>query len=268
MASIAVPREALVEPAYEPARLTSPVPHLFVVPAYNEAANLPRLFADLESRPELFPIGSRVFVVDDGSQDGTADVVGAYAGPLPIELCRLERNQGPGAAFRVGFESALAHTAGEALVVTLEADTTSDLGALPEMIGRAVAGAELVVASWTMVHVSRLRRTLSEGAAFVTRHALGLEAHTVSSFFRVYRASTLRRALDAYGDGLIRESGFACKAELLAKLAALGAHIEEVSVDLDTSRRVGESKMPIFRTIFAYWRLLARLRLSRGPVAV
>jgi dolichol-phosphate mannosyltransferase len=268
MASIAVPHEALVEPAFAPPRITNPVPNLFVVPAYNEAENLPRLFADLESRPDLFPLGSRVFVVDDGSQDGTPELVGAYTGPLPVELCRLQQNQGPGAAFRMGFETALAHTAGEALVVTLEADTTSDLGALPEMIDRATEGAELVVASWTMVHVSRLRRTLSEGAAFATRHALGLDAHTVSSFFRVYRASTLRRALDAYGDGLIRESGFACKAELLAKLAAIGAQIEEVSVELDTSRRVGESKMPIFKTIFAYWRLLARMRLSRGPVAV
>src|SRR5215203_6332514 len=50
------------------------VPNLFVVPAYNEAANLPNLFRDLEARPGLFPDGSSVIVVDDGSADETAAV--------------------------------------------------------------------------------------------------------------------------------------------------------------------------------------------------
>ena len=66
-----------------------------------------------------------------------------------------------------------------------------------------------------------------------------------------------------YGNDLIRERGFACKAELLAKLAALGARIEEVPVGLDSSRRVGESKMPILRTVLCYWRMMARQRFHR-----
>ena len=47
--------------------------NVFVVPAYNEAQNLPRLIADLESRPELWQ-GGRLIVVDDGSDDGTAEI--------------------------------------------------------------------------------------------------------------------------------------------------------------------------------------------------
>ena len=90
------------------------------------------------------------------------------------------------------------------------------------------------------------------------RRLLGVEATTVSSFFRVYRASTLRRAMERYGDRFIRESGFACKAEVLANIARLGARIEEVPVDLNTDRRVGKSKMPILKTILAYWRMMAR----------
>jgi dolichol-phosphate mannosyltransferase len=265
--SIAFPHEAIAEAPLAPQPLPRTLPHVFVVPAYNEADNLPRLLADLESRPALFPLGSCVVVVDDGSDDGTDELVRAYTGPLDVELCRLESNQGPGAAFRVGFQTALERTPGEAFVVTLEADTTSDLDALPEMIERAAAGADLVVASWAMVRVSFLRRFLSAGAAFVVRHALGLHTHTVSSFYRVYRASCLRGAFASYGDGLIKERGFACKAELLAKLSALGGHVEEVTVELDTSRRVGNSKMPVLRTIFAYWRLLARLRFSKETAA-
>jgi dolichol-phosphate mannosyltransferase len=245
-------------------------PNIFVVPAYNERDNITRLLEDLESRPALYAnAGSRVIVVDDGSDDGTADVVAHYAGALPVEVLRLGENQGPGSAFRAGFEAALADVDDEAFVVTLEADTTSDLDALPAMLACAHAGAELVLADvhgrGRMLNVSPLRRVLSRGAGWLIRRALGVEPHTVSSFFRVYRASLLRTAGDRYGDGLIRESGFVCKAELLAKLAALGARIEEVPVDLDGSRRVGPSKMPVFKTLIGYWRLLLRqgLRLER-----
>jgi dolichol-phosphate mannosyltransferase len=270
-AAAATAETQYVEPTESGARqrpqLLESVPNLFVIPAYNEEANLPRLFKDLEARPALFPPGSRLLVVDDGSRDSTVSIVEAYSGPLPAEVIKLERNQGPGAAFRAGFAAALERCSDEALVVTLEADTTSDLDALPEMLSRARDGAELVLASWMMVNVSQFRRLLSGGAALVVNRILGVNAKTVSSFYRVYRASTLRVAAHRYGDGLIREPGFACKAELLSKLTSLGARIEEVDVGLDTSRRVGESKMPVVRTIFHYWRLMARQRLARDTVS-
>ena len=247
-------------------------PILFVVPAYNEEENLPRLFHDLERRPWLFPPGSHLIVVDDGSTDGTAALVSSYTGTLPAELVQLSPNQGPGAAFRAGFAAALRHApeqADEALVVTLEADTTSDLDALPTMVARAEGGAGLVLASvhggGRMVNVSPLRRTLSRGAGLVVRRALGVDARTVSSFFRIYRGALLRHALEVYGDDLIRESGYACKAELLTKLTALGACVEEVPVDLDGSKRIGQSKMRLLPTFQGYWRVIVRQRFVREP---
>jgi dolichol-phosphate mannosyltransferase len=247
---------------------TQSVPLVFVVPAFNEAENLPRLFADMESRPELFGTRTRVLIVDDGSTDDTAAIVETYAGPIDARLVRMPENMGPGAAFRAGFETALESGAGDGLVVTLEADNTSDLDVLPTMIVRACAGADLVLASvhggGRMIEVSLLRRVLSRGAGYLVRHALGLDAHTVSSFFRVYRGSALAHAMERYGDNLISERGFACKAELLAKLSALGAAVEEVPVDLDASQRAGESKMEILPTLAGYSRLLWRQRLARN----
>ncbi len=237
---------------------------LLVIPAYNEEENVPQLLDQLESCRGLLADGSRVIVVDDGSEDGTAALIASYDGPLPLELLSLGQNSGPGAAFRAGFASALEGAPEEAYVVTLEADTTGDLEALPRMLERAEAGAEVVLADWTMQNVSARRRLLSAGAGFVVRHAIGVEARTVSSFFRVYRASTLRAASTAYGDRLIREPGFACKAELLAKLASMGSSIVEEPVNLDWSRRRGKSKMPLFKTIVAYWRMLFRQRLTAG----
>jgi dolichol-phosphate mannosyltransferase len=276
VSTVAVPAEHAAELVVAPQRprlreLPPETPNLFVIPAFNEAENLPRLLSDLETRPTLLPPGSRVIVVDDGSEDGTSDIVRAYSGALPLELVRLDRNQGPGAAFRAGFAAALGHSREDALVVTLEADTTSDLDALPAMLQRAAAGAELVLASvhrgGHMVNVSLFRRILSAGAGLTVRHALGIEARTVSSFFRVYRASVLREGIRRHGEQLIQERGFACKAEILSKLARMGAHIEEVPVALDGSRRNGESKMRVVPTLFGYWRLCSRQLLQRGSSA-
>ena len=243
---------------------TRTAPCVFVIPAFNEEENIVRLLDDLASRPELFPPGSRVIVVDDGSHDATVALVGAYDAPFELELVELGRNQGPGAAFRAGFAVALDRCDDDARVVTLEADTTSDLDALPEMLERADDGADLVLADWRMENVSRRRRVLSAGAGWVVRHALGLEAKTVSSFFRVYRSSALRAACDHYGDRFIQEPGFACKAEILAKLSALDAQVAEVVVALDWDRRRGESKMPVLRTMLAYWRMMFRTRATQG----
>jgi dolichol-phosphate mannosyltransferase len=235
---------------------------LFVIPAFNEEDNLPTLFGDLAEIGGLLVGRSRILIVDDGSTDATPAVVAAYDGPLPIELVRLDVNQGPGAAFRRGFEEALAHAEPGALVVTLESDATSDLGALPAMLREVERGADVVLADWRMTGVALHRRLLSSAAGWVVRHGLGLEATTVSSFFRVYRAATLADATRRFGDHLIRERGFACKAELLGKLSAMGARIVEVPVSLDWSRRSGESKMPVVRTMLCYWRMLLRQRTA------
>jgi dolichol-phosphate mannosyltransferase len=271
LASFAAAAEAVLEGSQERSGTASPLPDqptlVFVVPVFNEEENVPRLLADFESRPELFASGDRIILVDDGSTDATASLIEAYDGDAPVEFIRLGRNQGPGVAFREGFAAALADCADDTLVVTLEGDTTSDLDALPLMLERIAAGADLVLADWRMMNVGAMRRALSNAAGFVVRRSLRLKAKTVSSFFRVYRVPALRLGFDRYGDDFISEPGFACKAEILFKLSALGIRVEEVPVPLDWNRRLGKSKMPVVRTTLAYWRMLLRLRLARAQVA-
>jgi dolichol-phosphate mannosyltransferase len=235
--------------------------HTFVIPAFNEAENIPRLFADLAARPELWA-GGRLLLVDDGSADSTADVAEACAGVLPVEVIRMGHNQGPGRAFDAGFRRALELSGPEDVVITLESDTTSDLDAIARMLDAIDAGADVVLASvhagGDMLNVGRRRRFLSHAAAFAIRQSAGLDARTVSSFFRVYRAGLLEAAYEKYGDEFVRERGFACKAEILMKLVRLGARVHEVPVDLDASRRLGASKLRVLPTAAGYGRLMVR----------
>ncbi len=239
---------------------------VFVIPAFNEEENLPRLLHDLEDRPMLWS-GGHVILVDDGSSDGTVAVARAYDGPVPLILVRQIRNQGAGRAFDRGFRFALELCDDDDLIVTLESDTTSDLDALEAMLAEARSGADVVLASvhagGEMVGAGRRRESLSRAASFAVRVTAGVDARTVSSFFRVYRAGMLRSAYGRHGDAFIREGGFACKAEILGKLSRMDATIAEVPVDLDASRRIGESKLKVLPTMAGYTRLMARQVATR-----
>ena len=79
--------------------------------------------------------------------------------------------------------------------------------------------------------------------------------------------SALRAASDRYGSTLIEEEGFACAAELLAKLSRMGMRVEEVPVRLDWTRRAGKSKMPVAATVLGYWRMLLRARAAGEPAS-
>ena len=239
---------------------------IFVIPAFNEEGNIPRLLDDLESRPALWE-GGWVVLVDDGSSDGTVAAARAHEGALPIEILVQEQNQGAGRAFDRGFRHTLRFAAQDALIVTLESDTTSDLDALEEMLATAHSGADVVLASHhdqgALVNVTAHRRFLSKAAAYAIRRISRLDAKTVSSFFRVYRAQALRDGYTRYGDAFIREPGFACKAEILMKLDRMGVRIAEVPVALDWSKREGESKLRVLPTMGGYARLMMRQVAAR-----
>src|SRR5205823_3479689 len=81
----------------------------FVIPARDEAPNVPRLMADLA--PHACRLGGRVIVVDDGSTDGTADELERHRGGVDLVILRHPRNLGVGAALETGLRAALAAAA-------------------------------------------------------------------------------------------------------------------------------------------------------------
>src|SRR5262245_17823445 len=115
---------------------------LIVTPTYNEALNVVEF---LERARAAVP-GADILVVDDNSPDGTADLAEEAAARLGrIEVLRRPRKIGLGDAYRSGF--AVGVERGYDLLVQIDTDLSHDPAALPEMIARADAGADLVVGS-------------------------------------------------------------------------------------------------------------------------
>jgi dolichol-phosphate mannosyltransferase len=239
----------------------------FVIPAYNEAENIPNLLADLA--PRVRDLGARVIFVDDGSSDGTSEVIEAHSDGLPIAVVRHTVNRGLGTAINSGLRAALGESHDDDAIVTLEADNTSDLNDLPRMLESFAAGSDVVLASvyapgGRILGVAPWRLAASRAVSNVFRHTGGLQQiHTLSSLYRVYRAGTLRRAAETYGYLLVREPGFAANVELLLKLYNAGAEVTEVPTVNDWSRRLGTSKMSLRPTVLAYGRLMAAHLVGR-----
>jgi glycosyltransferase involved in cell wall biosynthesis len=121
-----------------------------LIPALNEAANLDRLFSDLEVAQGVAAkhgLGLRIVLLDDGSTDGTPDRAVQAAGELDVIVARHERRQGPGRAFATGFDLIASLLEDDDYVLTLEADNTSRLEILDLMLMRSREGHDAIFAS-------------------------------------------------------------------------------------------------------------------------
>lgn len=236
---------------------------LFLIPAYNEEDNLGRVLETLGGLVAGRAV-DQVIVVNDGSRDRTREVALAYRRTLPVVVIDHATNLGPGAAFRTGFRAALAAAAPDDVIVTLEADGSTDLGILPLMLQQIDAGSDLSLASCyapggRVCNLPIGRRWLSRCGNRLFRAWLRVEGiHTYSSFFRAYRCGALQSAVSVYGDGLITEAGFVSVVEVLVKLRQLGCRITEVPAVLDWGDRSGGSKLRPVATIGRHLAFLAR----------
>lgn len=241
---------------------------VFVVPAYNEEKNIGRLIEETHAFLTAKQYKYRLIVVDDGSRDKTADVVRSMMSAYPVDLISYKPNHGVGAAFRKGMRKAIDFCEAGDLIVTKEADGTSDLNILPALLAKIEAGNDVALASvyapgGSMEGTAGHRVFLSRAANWLVGELFPLKhVHTYSSFYRVYRPAALQRVWNAYEDFYV-EPGFACVVELLIRLALLGAKIDEVPMVLEGSRRTGKSKMKIGRTILGYLRVIGRNAFHR-----
>jgi dolichol-phosphate mannosyltransferase len=239
-----------------------------LLPAFNEGVALGAVLEGIART--LADGGHKVWVVDDGSTDGTAAAAGAAASQgHPVVLLRHPRNLGLGQAFRTGLAAVLPLLGPDDILVVLDSDNTHPPQLIPSLAAPIEEGkADIVIASrfapgGREVGVPFLRRALSAGARLVFSLLFpvpGVRDYTCA--YRAYRGDLLRRAA-ARGE-LVTEQGFAASVEWLLRLSALSPRIREVGLVLRYDRKPTPSKMKVFATVRRTLALLARLRKARS----
>jgi glycosyltransferase involved in cell wall biosynthesis len=242
-----------------------------VVPAYNEARRLRRSLPPLvemaaDTRAELI-------VVDDGSEDGTAEVAAAHLTGLPgAKIVRLALNSGKGAAVRAG----VAHSRGQSIVF-MDADLATDLNDLPALLD-ALETADVAVGSRGLPESTvdgattaraRMGRTFNRLARVVT----GLNLRDTQCGFKAFRAPVAQLLFHL---GIV--DGFAFDVEILGLAQRMGYRVAEVPVHwhaIEDSRvDVVRDPARMLRDVVltqARWRrtrILAVLRALEGDGAV
>jgi glycosyltransferase involved in cell wall biosynthesis len=158
------------------------------VPVYDERDNLEPLQKELEHALGGVPGGVEFVYVDDGSGDGSAEVLASLAARDPrVRVLRLAENSGQTAAFAAGFEAAR----GE-VIATLDADLQNDPADLPRLLA-ALDGADVV----NGVRVGRqdgfVRKASSRVANGFRNWATRESVTDVGCSLRVMRASYVKR---------------------------------------------------------------------------
>lgn len=201
-----------------------------VMPAHNEAENIGSVLASMPRFVEGLPVAT--LVIDDASEDGTADVArkeGAMMARLPIR-------RGQGMALRMGYELALRLDA--AVIASLDADGQHDPDELPKVVGPIVRGeADMVVGSRRLgefereSHARHLGMYVLSGTVSMLH---GQRITDVSSGFRGTSAA-LMRLLDLEQDQY--------SSEVLVEALRHHARIREVPITV-RARASGVSKKP------------------------
>lgn len=212
-------------------------PGLVVIPTYNECENIPLLLPRVLQYPEL-----SILVVDDGSPDGTGDIiVREMEHNDRVHLLRRAGKQGLGTAYVAGFRYALAH--GANYIFEMDADFSHDPRYLPDLLHAAETAYDLVIGSryvpgggttdWGWV-----RQIISRGGNVYARVLLGLPLSDMTGGYRCYR----RSALEAINLDRIRSNGYSFQIEMAYRVHRAGLRVGEVPI-VFPDRRVGASKM-------------------------
>ncbi len=227
---------------------------LVIVPTYNERENIVRLIDTvLVQDPRL-----EMLVVDDGSPDGTADLVEDEMTRNPrVHILKRPKKMGLGTAYIAGFRWALEHPDYE-YVFEMDADFSHDPAHLPQFL-RAVEDADLVLGSRyregkvTVVNWPIKRLLLSYFANVYARMVTGLPVWDATGGFKCFR----RKVLEAIDLSHVRSNGYAFQIEMSFRAWKRAFRIVEIPI-VFTDRTEGQSKMSksiVREAIWMVWRL-------------
>ena len=227
---------------------------LVIVPTYNERENVARLIDTVLAQDKRI----EMLIVDDGSPDGTAEIVEGMMSKNPgrVHIHRRPRKMGLGTAYLAGFRIAIERKYD--LVMEMDADFSHDPSHLPQFL-RAIEGADIVLGSRyrdgkvTVVNWPIARLLLSYYANVYARVVTGLPLWDGTGGFKCFR----RKVLEAIDLNAVKSNGYAFQIEMSFRAWKKGFKIVEIPI-VFVDRTEGTSKMSkaiVREAVWMVWRL-------------
>ncbi|MBE5033598.1 glycosyltransferase family 2 protein [Gallalistipes aquisgranensis] len=221
-----------------------------VVPLYNEEESLPELLAWIERVMDGNRFVYEVIFVDDGSRDGSWDVVSDLARRNPsVRAIRFLRNYGKSAALYSGFEAARGR-----VVITMDADLQDSPDEIPELYRMVAEEGYDLVSGWKKKRYDPLGKTIpSKFFNATARFATGIRLHDFNCGLKAYRNKVVK-SIEVYGEMhrfipvLAKQAGFSRIGEKVVHHRA---------------RKYGVSKFGWERMIKGYLDLITVMFMSR-----
>lgn len=213
---------------------------LVIIPTFNERDNIRAILEAVFALEPLF----HVLIIDDGSPDGTAEIVREAQSEFPDRLfleCRSGK-LGLGTAYIHGFRWALERN--YSYIFEMDADFSHDPKDLPRLLNACdLYKADLAIGSRysngvNVVNWPMSRVLLSFFASKYVRFITGMPIHDTTAGFKCYR----RNVLESIDFEKIRFVGYAFQIEMKFRAWQQGFHLAEVPV-IFTDRKLGQSKM-------------------------
>ena len=213
---------------------------LVIIPTYNEKENIEFIIRKVFSLPQLF----EVLVIDDGSPDGTAEIVKTLQQEFPDKL-HLEQRTGKlglGTAYIHGFKYAIARSYN--FIFEMDADFSHNPDDLIRLYDAcANQGYDLAVGSRyvkgvNVVNWPMSRVLMSYFASKYVRFITGIPIHDTTAGFKCFK----REVLETINLNEIRFVGYAFQIEMKFTSWKFGFKLAEIPI-IFTDRTLGESKM-------------------------
>lgn len=227
---------------------------LVIIPTYNEKENIERIILKVLSLAGSY----HVLVVDDGSPDGTADIVRKLQEMYPEQVHMIERTGklGLGTAYIAGFKWALRRE--YEYIFEMDADFSHDPDDLLRLHQACVAGADVAVGSryvrgGKVVNWPWDRIFISKGGAFYTKMITWMPVNDPTAGFVCYR----RRVLKEIPLSKVQFIGYAFQIEMKYRAWKLGFKLTEVPITF-IDRKEGVSKMSkgiVKEAMYGVWRM-------------
>lgn len=165
-----------------------------IIPLYNERESLTELYEKLAAVIDRLGMSAEMIFVDDGSTDGSFDVLKAFhEQDARVAVLQFRRNYGKSAALSEGFYRARGR-----YVVTMDADLQDDPEEIPELIAKIEEGYDLI-SGWKKERFDPfIKRVSSKVFNIVTGWVTGVRLHDMNCGLKIYRNEVVQ-SIKVYG---------------------------------------------------------------------